>query len=308
MNISLDKLKYFLEVARLEHVGLASKSLGISASAISTAISSLEAELGCELFERSLQRIHLNERGMLLREELAPILMQLESLGEKVSGKETTLKGHINVGGSYFLAQQYLWPVLHKLQKENAETTIEISPLRSTQVTQEVISGALDYGITISPSGNPLLEKNVLYKGNLCIVVSKKHPMVKLIKAKSFKFKLLNDYPAAIHKYSPGIDYRETHAFGRLGVEPIIKNFYHSEELAIKSVLNSEMWAVVPDVVYEHFKSDLFLVPLPKEWNASYEICSIYRKAMKNRTVYPILDELLRMIINSRRTLTPRFI
>ena len=293
MNISLDKLKYFLEVARLEHVGLASKSLGISASAISTAISSLEAELGCELFERSHQRIHLNERGEALREEVKPILMQLENLGEKISGNESTLKGHINVGGSFFLAHHYLQPVLHDLQSKNPDISIEISPLRSTQVIQEVLSGGLDYGLSISPSGNPMLEINTLYTGSLSIVVSKKHPFIKQIRNKTFKFKNLNDYPAAVHKYSPGIDYRETHAFNRLGVEPDIKNFYHSEELAIKSVMDSEMWAVVPDVVYEQFKSDLYLVPLPKEWSATYEICSLYRKTMKKRRVYQILDELL---------------
>lgn len=290
MNLSLDKLKYFMEVARLEHVGLASKSLGISASAISTAITSLEAELGCELFERSYQRIRLNERGLLLKEELAPLLMQLENLGEKISGNSSVLKGHINVGGSFFLAHHFLQPVLHNLQKKNPDTSIEISPLRSTQVSQEVLSGSLDYGLSISPSGNPMLEKNVLYTGKLCIVSSKKNPI---------KFKKLADYPAAVHKYSPGIDYRETHAFERLGIEPDIKNFYHSEELAIKSVLDSEMWAVVPDLVYQHFKAHLFLVPLPKEWNATYEVCSLYRKSMKTKPIFKILDELLQSSLTS---------
>lgn len=293
MNISLDKLKYFLEVAKLEHVGLASKSLGISASAISAAITAIETEYDCSLFERSNQRIYLNEKGQWLKEELAPIIEQLESLSQKINGKVSSFKGHLNAGGSFFLAHHFLQPVLHKAQKQNSELSIEISPLRSTQVMQEVLSGVLDYGLCISPSGHPNLEKQTLYQGKLHIVLAKTHPLSKKIANKTFKLNLLNSYPAAIHKYTPGIDYQETHAFNKIGIQPDIRNFYHSEELAIRSVLDSELWAVVPDIVLNHFSSKLVSVPLPREWNASYDICSIYRKSMKGRDIFQHLDQLL---------------
>lgn len=293
MNISIDKLKYFLEVANLEHVGLASKSLGISASAISSAIAAIEAEYGCILFERSHQRIHLNEKGQWLREQVKPIIDQLESLPQQINGKELQFRGHVNVGGSYFLANHFLQPILHETQMQNSELSIEISPLRTTQVSQEVLSGLLDYGICFSPSGHPDLEKQILYHGNLQIVVSKKHPLVKQVRNKTFKIKALNDYPASIHKYTPGIDYRETHAFDKIGVQPDIRNFYHSEELAIKTVLESDFWAVVPDLVADYYKSELFIIPLPKEWNATFEICSIYRKTMKGRGIFLHLDQKL---------------
>lgn len=293
MNISLDKLKYFLEVAKLEHVGLASKSLGISASAISSAITAIETEYGCTLFERSNQRIYLNEKGQWLKEELAPLLEQLESLSQKINGKASVFRGHLNVGGSHFLANHYLQPVLHKTQKQNTEISIEISPLRSTQVIQEVLNGVMDYGLSISPGGHPNLEKQVLYTGKLKVVVAKNHPLVKKIQNKTFKFSFLNDYPASIHKYTPGIDYQETHAFNKIGVQPQISNFYHSEELAIKSVLDSELWAVVPDLVVNHYNTKLVSVPLPKDWDASYEVCSIYRKSMKGREIFLHLDQML---------------
>lgn len=293
MNITLDKLKYFLEVAKLEHVGLASKSLGISASAISSAITTIESEYGCNLFERSHQRIQLNEKGQWLKEELSPILEQLESLSQKINGNASIFRGHLNVGGSFFLANHYLQPALHKTQKQNSELSIEISPLRTTQVVQEVINGVLDYGLCIGPSGHPNLERQILYRGMLRIVVAKNHPVVKKIQNKTFKLNLLNNYPASIHKYSPGIDYQENRAFNNTGIQPNIRNYYHSEELAIKSVLESDFWAVVPDLVFNHFNSSLVSVPLPRDWDASFEICSLYRKSMKGRKIFLHLDQLL---------------
>jgi DNA-binding transcriptional LysR family regulator len=293
MNITLDRLKYFLEVAKLEHVGLASKSLGISASAISSAITTIEEEYGCTLFERSHQRIQLNDKGQWLREELVPIIEQLESLSQKINGKDSVFRGHLNVGGSFFLSNHYLQPVLHQLQKQNSEISIENSPLRTTQVIQEVLDGVLNYGLCISPSGHPNLEKQLLYKGTLKIVVAKNHPLVKKIQNKTFKLNFLDNYPAAIHKFSPGINYQETHLFDKIGVRPNIKNYYHSEELAIKSVLESDLWAVVPDLVFNHYNSKLVSIPLPRDWNAPFEICSIYRKSMKGREIFQQLDQQL---------------
>ena len=293
MNITLDRLKYFLEVAKLEHVGLASKSLNISPSAISNAITAIEEEYGCSLFERNNQRIYLNEKGKWLKEELSPLLEQIDSISQKINGKTTVLADHLNVGGCIFHSNHTLDDAHHEIQKKHAEVSIEISPLRSTQVVQEILNGILDYGICISPSGHPNLEKQVLHKGLLKIVVSKVHPLAKKIQNKTFKYSLLNDYPAAIHKYTPGIDYQETHAFEKIGVTPNIRNFYHSEDLAIKSVLSSHLWAVVPDVVFQHYKTKLVSIPLPKDWDASYEICSLYRKSMKGREIFNRLDQML---------------
>lgn len=293
MNITLDRFKYFLEVAKLQHVGLASKSLNISPSAISNAITAIEEEYGCSLFERNNQRIFLNEKGEWLKEELSPLIEQIDSISQKINGKTSLLRGHLNVGGSIFLANHSLHDVLHQIQKKHAEVSIEISPLRSTQVMGEILNSNLDYGICISPGGHPHLEKHVLYKGLLKIVVSKTHPLAKKIQNKTFKYTLLNDFPAAIHKYTPGIDYQESYAFEKIGVTPNIRNFYHSEDLAIKSVLSSNLWAVVPDIVFKHYKTKLVSITLPKDWEASYEICSLYRKSMKGREIFNRLDQML---------------
>jgi DNA-binding transcriptional LysR family regulator len=293
MNITLDRLRYFLEVARLEHVGLASKSLGISASAVSSAIAAIESEYSCVLFERTHQRIRLTERGQWLRDQVEPILEQLESFPQKINQKASSFRGYLSVGGSFFLAQHFLQPVLHEIQLKNPELKTEISPLRSIQVVQEVLNGTLEYGLCFSPSEHPDLEKKTFHHGSLKIVVAKNHPIIKITRSKSFKLSLLNAYPAAIHKYSPGIDYRENYVFKKFGIQPDIRNHYYSEELAIQSLLSSDLWAVIPDVVEKHYRSVLFSLPLPPGWNAPYEICSIYRKKMQQKNILLHLDQAL---------------
>ena len=301
MNITFDRLRYFLEVAKLEHVGLASKSLGISPSAISSAISALEEEYQCTLFERSNKRIHLNERGRLLQERVEPILEQVENLSQLVNAKQAAFRGYVSAGGSHFLAEHHLQNVLDKTQKENPELRTENSPLRTTQVIQDVVGGILDYGVCFSPHGHATLERNVLYSGTLKIAVSKKHPIVRLIQKKGFKLALLNSYPASIHKFSPGIDYCENHpAFEEFGIRPKISQYFHSDELCVQSVISQNFWTMIPDIVAERFKSNLFMVPLPSSWRAPYEVCSIYQKAKKSRDLFLHLDQKL------RESLTPK--
>ncbi len=295
MNITFDRLKYFLEVAKLEHVGLASKSLGISPSAISSAISAIEDEYQCTLFDRTNKRIHLNETGRLLRDRVEPIIEQINMLANEINLKQLAFRGYLSVGGSFFLASRYLQAVVDETQNKNPELRTENSPLRTAQVIQDVLSGLLDYGLCFSPHGHPSLERNLLYSGELKIVVSKKHPVLKLIHKKEFKLASLNQYPAALHKFAPGIDYCENHpAFEQFGIKPKIDQYFHSDELCIQSVVRRNLWTMIPDVVSDHYRSALVELPLPRAWNAPYEICSIYRKTMKNRSIFSHLDEQLK--------------
>ncbi len=61
--MELLQLKYFLELARTEHLSRTAQKLMISPPSLSSTIKKLENELGVKLFDRSKQRIYLNENG-----------------------------------------------------------------------------------------------------------------------------------------------------------------------------------------------------------------------------------------------------
>ena len=63
--MELMQLNYFRTVARTGKIAAAAQELFLSAPALSTSISRLEAELGVPLFDRSGNRIALNEQGEL---------------------------------------------------------------------------------------------------------------------------------------------------------------------------------------------------------------------------------------------------
>lgn len=63
--MELMQLKYFKTVAQMGKISDAAASLFISAPALSTSISRLEKELGVQLFDRTNNRITLNQQGQI---------------------------------------------------------------------------------------------------------------------------------------------------------------------------------------------------------------------------------------------------
>ena len=57
------ELRYFIAVAENESVSRAAEKLNISQPAVSMMIRKLENELDAKLFDRSANRVHLNEAG-----------------------------------------------------------------------------------------------------------------------------------------------------------------------------------------------------------------------------------------------------
>ena len=63
--MELIQLKYFKTVAELGKISDAAQELFITAPALSTSIARLEKELGVKLFDRSNNKITLNQQGQI---------------------------------------------------------------------------------------------------------------------------------------------------------------------------------------------------------------------------------------------------
>lgn len=77
-------LRYFQTVARTEHMTKAAKQLNIVQPALSRTITSLEKELGVELFTRTGKSIKLNSNGKLFLETVDEMLYTLEKGKKKL--------------------------------------------------------------------------------------------------------------------------------------------------------------------------------------------------------------------------------
>lgn len=84
VDMELTQLKYFLEVAKNEHVTQSAKNLCIVQPALTQAIHKLEDELGVSLFKTSGRNIKLTESGKYFYTELLPIYNEMVALPKRL--------------------------------------------------------------------------------------------------------------------------------------------------------------------------------------------------------------------------------
>lgn len=293
LSMTLDQFRYFLETSKFQHVGKAAKSLHISPSAISTAISNLEEELGCKLFERKGQGIQLTDRGQHFKSGIESIMDQLLQLKVTVGDQDMQhLSGFYRLGASPFLASRYLSTAWGKIQSRHPQLSAELDSMATGDVLGGVLSGALDAGLCFSPFRHPDLENLNVLSGQLRPVVRKRHP---LLKASSRpQIELLSQYPAIIHKAVSGVDLCVNHPmFEKFGIAPKIHCLWDSDDVAVEIMKNTDAWSMMPDVVCDYYRDSIVPVIVPGGWNAPYSVDLIFRSHRgKNPFLTLVMQEL----------------
>lgn len=91
-------MRYFLEVAKSEHVTNSAKKLNIAQPALTQSIHRLERELGVPLFERQGRNIRLTAAGTYLRDRIAPAVESFETLADDVRAFAAEKQRTVRVG------------------------------------------------------------------------------------------------------------------------------------------------------------------------------------------------------------------
>jgi DNA-binding transcriptional LysR family regulator len=98
----------FIAVAAQDGLNAASRATGTPKATLSRRIRDLEAALGTRLLERGGHRLRLTEEGRYLLERAAPLLAELQDVGEAVSGRGSRPSGPLKVNVPSLFAQTRL--------------------------------------------------------------------------------------------------------------------------------------------------------------------------------------------------------
>ncbi len=121
--MELAKLRYFLAVARLNHVTKAADEMCISQPSLTQAIRSLESELGVKLLKKEGRRIVLTEYGVYLRDRLELVLPQVDNLANEIE----QLKNKVNrkVKLNILAASTFVINAIMNYRKVNPEVVFD---------------------------------------------------------------------------------------------------------------------------------------------------------------------------------------
>ena len=144
--MTLLQMNYILEIDRCGSMNKAAQSLFVSQSALSSAISEVEKELGVSIFRRSNRGIALTEDGRELVAQIAPIVEQSRRLSRYYGRRKAGEQARLSVAVQHypFCAMAFV-EFLHRLGEQPAQTTLK--EMDMSAVIRDVASGGSGLGV-----------------------------------------------------------------------------------------------------------------------------------------------------------------
>ena len=185
--MQIESLKVFCDLAETESFTKAAQINGVTQSAVSQQISSLERVFKSLLIERSKKKFRLTREGQVLYDYSKQIIQTYESLHSKLQELKDIISGTIRVATIYSIGLHDLPPYIKKFMKSYPTVNVHVEYRRANQVYEDVFSNVVDLGLVAYPQKDSKLEIVPLRKEPLVMICHPQHPFTrqKTIKLKN---------------------------------------------------------------------------------------------------------------------------
>lgn len=177
MNITLRQLEIFLELARNPHLGRVAESIGLTQSAVSMAIKSLEDVLDKKLFDRINKKLILNEYGRLFYKKVNPIVKELGEIENLF--RDEFYYGEIKIGVSSSIANYLIPQIIFGFKEKYKGVTITMETGNTQEVVNLIEAGQVDMGFVEGEFNSIDVIKEALGDDELFIVTGDKEMVAK---------------------------------------------------------------------------------------------------------------------------------
>lgn len=186
--MQIESLKVFCDLAETESFTKAAHINGVTQSAVSQQISSLERQFKSLLIERSKKKFRLTREGQVLYDFSKQIIQTYESLHSRLQEIKDIISGTIRVATIYSIGLHDLPNHIKKFLKAYPTVHVHVEYKRADQVYEDVLGNVVDMGLVAYPSRDPKLEIVPIKKDPMVMICHPQHPMAK---QKSIKMKAL---------------------------------------------------------------------------------------------------------------------
>jgi LysR family transcriptional regulator, transcriptional activator of the cysJI operon len=191
--MQIESLKVFCDLAETTSFTKAAQINGVTQSAVSQQISSLETKFDAALIERSKKKSTLTKEGETFYKYSKQIVQSYDELRHKIQEIQNVVTGTIKVVTIYSIGLHELPPYLKKFLKKHPTVNVSVEYRRATQLYEDIISGMADIGLVAYPQKDPRLHVTSLAEDMLVLICHPDHPLaqkprVKLSEIASHKF------------------------------------------------------------------------------------------------------------------------
>lgn len=174
-------LKKFITVVDFANITAAAENLNISQPALTKSIQKLEQEVGCKLFERVSNGVHLTKAGEILAHHARVMENEYRHASNRIaelSGKE---QNGLRIGAGPVWLVKILPGLVAKFQNNNPDVRVTLVGGVIDTLVPSLISGDLDLiCVSLDFPESPELLRVPLFDMSHHVVVDSRHPLASL--------------------------------------------------------------------------------------------------------------------------------
>ncbi len=257
--MNLAKYEALAAVVETGSLTLAARELGITQSAVSHSLDSLEKELGLPLVKRSRAGASLTDEGERLIPAVRALLSSAEQLGQTAAAIRGLDTGLVRIGAFTSVAVHWLPGVLQEFQRDFPNVDFRLLNGDYHDVEQWLLDGSIDIGFINMPCALdceciPLMEDRLL-----------------AILPLNSRFASYPKFPLTECETEPFIsllkssDHDARRALEAAGVEPNVR-FYTKDDYAIIAMVEQGLgMSIMPELLLKGRQDRLLTLPLIPE-------------------------------------------
>ena len=177
IGVSPRQLEVFAAVATTGSVRAAAAQVHLSQPATSMALAELERLLGAPLFDRSQQRLRLNDHGRRVLPLAREILDRFAELGRGVEAAEQP-RGELKLGASNTIGNYLVGDLLGGFVRSHPRVALRLHVDNTAAIVAGVLDYSLDLGCIEGDVAHAELELLPWREDALCICAPTGHPLV----------------------------------------------------------------------------------------------------------------------------------
>ena len=154
-EIDLYSLHLLRMVAKFRGFTAAAQACGLSQSALTRQVQSIESRLGIKVFDRTTRAVTITEPGAVLLRETEAIPGILDAAMRRIREDYLGTQREIRIGISNELALAHIAGIFHTQRKLQPDVRIVVSQMDGTALMGKVGNSGLDLGILTAPATVP---------------------------------------------------------------------------------------------------------------------------------------------------------
>jgi LysR family transcriptional regulator, transcriptional activator of the cysJI operon len=194
--MQIESLKVYCDLAETESFTKTAQINGVTQSAISQQLSSLERQFESLLVERSKKNFQLTREGRVLYGEgrvlydySKQIIAMQKALHDRMLALKDIISGSIRVATIYSIGLHDLPLYITRFLKSYPSVNVHVEYRRAGQIYEDVASNVVDLGLVAYPRKDKKLETVALRKEAMVLICHPEHPFAK---RKSIELKALD--------------------------------------------------------------------------------------------------------------------